>query len=79
MSSETVSFEQKRGTRSFHVEGPKTEKAREAAVQSLVGEIWRIRVPNPLPSSRFSTSPSKRSRDTASPIKHVWEDFTTGL
>ena len=45
MSSETVSFGVKRGIRSFHVEGPKTEKAREAAMQSLVREIWRIRVP----------------------------------
>ena len=26
--------------RSFHVDGPKTEKAREPAVKSLVGGIW---------------------------------------
>ena len=27
-----------------HVEGPKTEKARESSVESLVQEIWRLRV-----------------------------------
>ena len=30
--------------RSFHVDGPKTEKAREPTVESLVPEIWRLRV-----------------------------------
>ena len=30
--------------RSFHVEGPKTEKAREPTVESLVQGIWRLRV-----------------------------------
>ena len=30
--------------RSFHVDGPKTEKAREPAVESLVRGIWRLRV-----------------------------------
>ena len=30
--------------RSFHVDGPKTEKAREPAVESLVRRIWRLRV-----------------------------------
>ena len=29
---------------SFHVDGPKTEKAREPAMKSLVGGIWRLRV-----------------------------------
>ena len=29
---------------SFHVDGPKTEKAREPAVKSLVGGIWRLKV-----------------------------------
>ena len=28
----------------FHVDGPKTEKAREPAVESLVRGIWRLRV-----------------------------------
>ena len=28
----------------FHVEWPKTEKAREPAVESLVQGIWRLRV-----------------------------------
>ena len=31
--------------RSFHVDGPKTEKAQEPAVESLVRGIWRLRVP----------------------------------
>ena len=30
--------------RSFHVDGPKTEKAREPTVENLVREIWRLRV-----------------------------------
>ena len=30
--------------RTFHVEGPKTEKAREPTVESLVRGIWRLRV-----------------------------------
>ena len=30
--------------RSFHVEGPKTEKARESTVEHLVREIWRLSV-----------------------------------
>ena len=30
--------------RSFHVDGPKTEKAREPTVESLVPGIWRLRV-----------------------------------
>ena len=30
--------------RSFHVDGPKTEKAREPIVESLVRGIWRLRV-----------------------------------
>ena len=30
--------------RSFHVDGPKTEKAREPTVESLVRGIWRLRV-----------------------------------
>ena len=30
--------------RSFHVDGPKTEKAREPAVENLVRGIWRLRV-----------------------------------
>ena len=30
--------------RSFHVEGPKTEKAQEPTVESLVRGIWRLRV-----------------------------------
>ena len=29
--------------RSFHAEGPKTEKAREPTVESLVRGIWRLR------------------------------------
>ena len=29
---------------SFHVDGPKTEKARELAVDSLVRRIWKLRV-----------------------------------
>ena len=30
--------------RSFHTDGPKTEKARELTVESLVRGIWRPRV-----------------------------------
>ena len=30
--------------RSFHVDGPKTEKAREPTVESLVRGMWRLRV-----------------------------------
>ena len=30
--------------RSFHVDGPKTEKAREPTVESLVQGIWRLRI-----------------------------------
>ena len=30
--------------RSFYVDGPKTEKAREPTVESLVRGIWRLRV-----------------------------------
>ena len=30
--------------RSLHVDGPKTEKARESTVQSLVRGIWRLRI-----------------------------------
>ena len=30
--------------RSFHVDGPKTEKAREPTEESLVRGIWRLRV-----------------------------------
>ena len=30
--------------RSFHVDGPKTEKAREPTVESLVMRIWRLRL-----------------------------------
>ena len=30
--------------RSFHVDGPKTEKAREPTVESLVRGIWSLRV-----------------------------------
>ena len=30
--------------RSFHVDGPKTQKAQEPAAESLVPEIWRLRV-----------------------------------
>ena len=33
----------KRGS-SFHVDGPKTEKAREPTVEGLVRGIWRLRV-----------------------------------
>ena len=29
---------------SFHVEGPKTELAREPTVESLVRGVWRLRV-----------------------------------
>ena len=29
---------------SFHVDGPKTEKAQEPTVESLVRGIWRLRV-----------------------------------
>ena len=28
---------------SFHVDGPKTEKAREPTVESLVPKIWKLR------------------------------------
>ena len=28
----------------FHVDGPKTEKAREPTVESLVRGIWRLRI-----------------------------------
>ena len=34
----------KRRTRSFHVEGPKTEKAQEPAVEILVRGIWTLRL-----------------------------------
>ena len=30
--------------RSFHADGPNTERAREPAVESLVRGIWRLRV-----------------------------------
>ena len=35
-------FQRGRG-RSFHVDGPKAEKARELTVDILVREIWRMR------------------------------------
>ena len=41
MSPEGVSVVEE-GGRSFHVDGPKTEKAREPTVESLVGGIWRL-------------------------------------
>ena len=37
-------FLTERKGRSFHVERPKTEKAREPKVESLVRGIWRLRV-----------------------------------
>ena len=33
--------------RSFHVDGPTIEKAREPTVESLVRGIWRLRVSEP--------------------------------
>ena len=42
-SAVRVSGRRGRG-RSFHVDGPKTEKAREPTVESLVRGIWRLRV-----------------------------------
>ena len=44
MSPESVSVGEEGEARSFHVEGPKTEKAREPTVESLVRGIWRLRV-----------------------------------
>ena len=38
------SFSRRRRGRLFHVQGLKTEKAREPTVESLVGGIWRLRV-----------------------------------
>ena len=43
MSPERVSVGEK-GKGSFHADGPKTEKAREPTVESLVRGIWRLRV-----------------------------------
>ena len=37
-------FCRRRRGRSFHDDGPKTEKAREPTVESLVRGIWRLRV-----------------------------------
>ena len=37
-------FCRKGRARSFHVEGPKTEKAQEPAVDILVRGVWRLRV-----------------------------------
>ena len=37
-------FGQRGRGRSFHVEGPETEKAREPTEESLVRGIWRMRV-----------------------------------
>ena len=37
-------FGQRRRGRSFHVEGPKTEKVREPTRESQVRGIWRLRV-----------------------------------
>ena len=37
-------FCRKGRARSFHVEGPKTEKAQEPAVEILVRGIWRLRL-----------------------------------
>ena len=44
MSPERVSVGEKERGRSFHVDGPKTEKAREPTVEGLVRGIWRRRV-----------------------------------
>ena len=38
-------FCRRRKKRSFNVNGPKTEKALEPTVESLVRGIWRLRVP----------------------------------
>ena len=35
---------EKKGKVIFHVDGPKTEKARKPTVDSLVPGIWRLRV-----------------------------------
>ena len=37
-------FCQRRRGRLFHDDGPKTEKAREPTVESLVRGIWKLRV-----------------------------------
>ena len=43
MSPERVSVGEEGEARSFHVDGPKTEKAREPTVESLVRGVWRLR------------------------------------
>ena len=43
MSPERVSVGEK-GGRSFHVDGPETEKVREPTVENLVLGIWKLRV-----------------------------------
>ena len=44
MSPERVSDRGER-RRSFYVDGPKTEKAREPTAESPVQGIWRLRIP----------------------------------
>ena len=51
MSQERISVEEEWG-RSFNVDGPKTEKAREPTVESLVRGIWRLRASEAEPRVR---------------------------
>ena len=44
MNESREGFCQKGRGRSFHVDGPKTEKAQEPTVESLVQGIWRLTV-----------------------------------
>ena len=59
MESSQLFFRTGRG-RSSHVDGPKTEKAREPTVESLVGGLWRLRVSEaerrvrPMPTEPFA-------------------------
>ena len=44
MNESREGFCQRGRGRSFHVEGPKTEKAQEPTVESLAQGIWKLRI-----------------------------------
>ena len=60
---------QRESGRSFHVEGPKTEKAREPTVESLVQGIWRLRV---LEAERRNRSPLLRRPSYQTSVFKTW-------
>ena len=55
--------------RSFHVDGPKTEKVREPTVKSLVRGIWRLRV----------SEPERRIREVTAKLHHALCTLRTWL